>query len=158
MATDPTNDLSINRNKIILVGAVVAIVLIVIAFFVSNDRQGTADQNRAPLIAYLAPDDNGLWQLFVAEADGSEATRLTKPIKIYTFSVAPDGDAIVYALPDKNGGSAVWLVDPGIRPNLKSSSPALMNCAPIQSGHLPVTRCSSNAPNPMHHKRPVCGG
>ncbi|MCO5192009.1 MAG: hypothetical protein M9930_01730 [Anaerolineae bacterium] len=113
MAADPTNDLSTNRNKIILVGAVVAIVLIVIAFFVSNDRQGTADQNRAPLIAYLAPDDNGLWQLFVAEADGSEATRLTSHDQdIHTFSVAPDGDAIVYALSDKNGGSAVWLVDP----------------------------------------------
>lgn len=113
MTSEPTNDQSTKCNTRIPAGVVAAIALVVVAFLLWNGLQRDANPSREPRITYLAPDENGLWQLFVAESTGSDATQLTYHAHdMSAYAIAPDGNTIAYALPDDNGGSAIWLIDP----------------------------------------------
>jgi Tol biopolymer transport system component len=64
-------------------------------------------------IAYLSPDANGAWQLFIADADGDNPLQLTHHDNaIINYDIAPDNATIVYTVERPDGGGDIWSLGP----------------------------------------------
>ncbi|HHX64992.1 MAG TPA: hypothetical protein GX702_08915 [Chloroflexi bacterium] len=72
---------------------------------------------RQPRVLYLAPDEEGNQQLWVAsvnesnEANGSPAPLTAEPHGVWDYAVSPDGLRIAYAAERGDGGADLWLID-----------------------------------------------
>lgn len=65
-----------------------------------------------PRVLYVAKDQAGHDQLFVINADGSDASQLThESYGIFDYSLSPDGAQLAYAGLREDGGSDLWKID-----------------------------------------------
>ncbi|MBE7556330.1 MAG: PD40 domain-containing protein [Anaerolineales bacterium] len=89
-----------------------------------------------PGILYIAPDAEGIDQLFVINPKGGPPTRLTQEeFGVWDYAPAADGMTIIYAALREDGGSDLWEVATD-----GSGAYPLLSC--------PEMSCSGAAPSP----------
>ena len=89
-----------------------------------DETAGWQFTTRQPALIYIAPDEDGIDQLFVIDPASGDTRRLTQEsIGVFDYQPAPDAALIAYSALREDGGSDLWVIAPD-----GSRRSQLLNC------------------------------